>query len=93
MALCFLWVVIGPGAFFPFPLSVVFLFFCTCFAPACRSLETPAAKANDSGVKGHTRGQKNNAQCNKYRKIDPNIQGNNSYAQKKAHFPAHIIAI
>lgn len=64
MALCFLWVVIGPRAFFPFPLSVslcLTVFFCTCFARAWCSLETQAAKANDFRVKGHTCGQKNNA--------------------------------
>lgn len=81
IALCFLWAIIGPGAFFPFPLSLSFsvlLFLCTCFAPAWCSLETQTAKANDFEVKGHTCGQKNNAQCNKYRKIETNILGQNS---------------
>lgn len=79
IALCFLWAVIGPGAFFPLPLSMflsvslslslsVYLFLCTCFGPAWCSLETQTAKANDFGVKGHLCGHRNDTQYNKYRK-------------------------
>lgn len=42
------------------------LFLCTCCAAAWCILETQTARANDFGVKGHTCGQKNNAQRNKY---------------------------